>query len=344
MRQWYCAANGRQYGPMGEAVLREWIAQERVGPDDFVWCRGMADWAIARSVFPEAFAGPDLPRSPSLVQCPPPGGTGGLTPNGQITAQAAQILSGRWGLPIGVCLLLWLLSTAIGAIIPYIGSLVNLILGGPFTLGSVIFFLTFVRGGQAELGMMFHGFKRFGTALGAYLLVAIFVWLWMLLAMLPGIIVGIILGVVIGEASGSRSPAVMIAVVFGAIPGVIVGTIKQLSYAQTLYLIADRWDLGALQAITASKELMVGHKGNLFFLGLRYSGWALLCILTLGIGFLWLGPYMGTGLARFYDDLHAPAAGARAPAPTSPLPPSSPGPVEPLPPGSEEPGSGPQEC
>ena len=34
-------------------------------------------------------------------------------------------------------------------------------------------------------------------------------------------------------------------------------------------------------------------------------GWFILCILTAGIGFLWLGPYVDTALAAFYEEVKA---------------------------------------
>jgi uncharacterized membrane protein len=36
---------------------------------------------------------------------------------------------------------------------------------------------------------------------------------------------------------------------------------------------------------------------------LRFVGWFLLCILTFGIGFLWLSPYIQVSYAKFYEDL-----------------------------------------
>jgi uncharacterized membrane protein len=36
---------------------------------------------------------------------------------------------------------------------------------------------------------------------------------------------------------------------------------------------------------------------------LSFIGWALLCILSLGIGFLWLIPYVNVSLAKFYQDI-----------------------------------------
>jgi uncharacterized membrane protein len=49
--------------------------------------------------------------------------------------------------------------------------------------------------------------------------------------------------------------------------------------------------------------MMDGYKWKYFCLGLRFIGWALLCVLTLGIGFLWLSPYIQVSYAKFYEDL-----------------------------------------
>lgn len=116
------------------------------------------------------------------------------------------------------------------------------------------------------MGQLFDGFQRFGTALGAYLLTGIFIFLWTLLLIVPGIMAG-------------------------------------LSYAMTYFIIADDPTIGPLQAITKSKEMMRGHKWKLFLLHWRFLGWVLLCILTLGIGILWLVPYVSTSLAHFYEDI-----------------------------------------
>jgi len=51
--------------------------------------------------------------------------------------------------------------------------------------------------------------------------------------------------------------------------------------------------------------MMKGNRWKLFCLFWRFFGWFLLGILSLGIGFLWIMPYLQTTLARFYDDLKA---------------------------------------
>ncbi|MBM4152672.1 MAG: DUF975 family protein, partial [Kiritimatiellaceae bacterium] len=75
------------------------------------------------------------------------------------------------------------------------------------------------------------------------------------------------------------------------------------AYSMTFYILAEDPTAGPLDAITRSKEMMRGHKWKYFCLSCRFIGWILLAICTLGIGFLWLGPYMQTTFAHFYDDV-----------------------------------------
>lgn len=77
------------------------------------------------------------------------------------------------------------------------------------------------------------------------------------------------------------------------------------AYAMVPYLLRDYPDLTAREALRTSREMMKGHKWDLFVLQLSFIGWFLLAILTAGIGFLWLMPYMQTAEAAFYEDLKA---------------------------------------
>lgn len=86
---------------------------------------------------------------------------------------------------------------------------------------------------------------------------------------------------------------------------VIPGIIKTFSYAMTPYILEERPELSANEAIDHSRAMMKGHKFDLFWLLLSFIGWGILCIFTLGIGLLWLMPYMQTSLAGFYEDVKA---------------------------------------
>ena len=83
----------------------------------------------------------------------------------------------------------------------------------------------------------------------------------------------------------------------------IGGIILSYAYQMVPYLMRDYPEIGAREALRLSRQLMKGHKWDLFVLQFTFIGWFFLCILTCGIGFLWLIPYMGTAQAHFYQDL-----------------------------------------
>ena len=85
----------------------------------------------------------------------------------------------------------------------------------------------------------------------------------------------------------------------------IPGIIMSFSYAMTPYILEEHPEIGAWEASTRSKEIMTGHRFDLFWLYLSFIGWALLCILTFGIGLFWLIPYMSASEIGFYEDLKA---------------------------------------
>jgi uncharacterized membrane protein len=192
-----------------------------------------------------------------------------MTANRDLMAQARASLSGKWGLAVVTIIVFQVIQVAI-QMIPSVGSIGGLIITGPMNVGLAIFALTLSRGQDARLPQIFDGFQKFGVALGAYLLMILFIFLWLLLLIIPGII-------------------------------------ASYAYFQTFYIIAEEPGIGPLQAIRKSKEMMRGNKWKLFCLNLRFLGWALLCILTFGIGFLWLAPYMLISFAKFYDDVAHPA-------------------------------------
>ncbi len=181
--------------------------------------------------------------------------------------QARESLAGKWGQAIGALLVYMLVMVAI-QLIPFAGAIIGLLIGGPMAIGLATFSLALARDKEANINQLFEGFNKFGLALAAYFLMVLFIILWMLLLIIPGIIAA-------------------------------------LSYSMTFYIIADEDSIDAMEAIDKSKAMMDGYKWKYFCLGLRFIGWALLCILTFGIGFLWLMPYMQVTNAKFYDDVKA---------------------------------------
>jgi len=213
-----------------------------------------------------------------------------------IRQKARDNLANNWGLSIGVAALACLLGGLIlgSSFIPEfkyswnhrfsegyelfenfrvsvsggILGLLSFILGGVIQLGYAQFLLKQHDGQTAEFNDLFSQFDRFGTGFAQAFLRNLYTFLWMLLFIIPGII-------------------------------------ASLSYAMTPFILAEHPDLTASEAISRSKELMDGHKTDLFILGLTFLGWDILCILTLNLGYLALNPYKNAAYAVFYRQISA---------------------------------------
>jgi uncharacterized membrane protein len=187
------------------------------------------------------------------------------TENVVLMQSAKEALKGKWGLAIGGFLIYVVVSVFL-QVIPVVGIVAPFVISGPFSLGMAFFTLSISRNDNPKIEQLFLGFEHFGKAFLAYLITTIFVLLLSLLLIIPGIIASI-------------------------------------SYSMTYFIIADDPSISAMDAINKSKKMMDGNKLKFFYLGLRFFGLALLCILTLGIGFFWLIPYMQISIAKFYEDV-----------------------------------------
>lgn len=81
---------------------------------------------------------------------------------------------------------------------------------------------------------------------------------------------------------------------------VIPGIIKAYQYALVPYILAESPQMPWRDALQLSKELMEGHKLELFLLELSFIGWYLLGALVCGVGVLFVNPYSAAAEAEFY--------------------------------------------
>ncbi|MCD7948638.1 MAG: DUF975 family protein [Oscillospiraceae bacterium] len=160
--------------------------------------------------------------------------------------------------------------------------------------GYYSYAIRLARKEQPGYGNLFDGFYKFGKVIAATILEAIFIFLWTLLGMIPFFVFYIL-------ALAIYSPVFLFLAVLGYIWGVIFACIILYRYRLTLFFLIDNPDMGPLQAITASKTAMKGHKWTLFVLDLSFLGWHILCALTLYILSLWVEPYYTATLANFYN-------------------------------------------
>lgn len=85
---------------------------------------------------------------------------------------------------------------------------------------------------------------------------------------------------------------------------IVPGIIKAYSYSMAGYLLSLDPDMNTGEAIRQSKELMKGNKWKLFCLQFSFIGWILLSLVTLGLGFLVVRPYMQIAITAFFDDIY----------------------------------------
>ncbi len=80
-------------------------------------------------------------------------------------------------------------------------------------------------------------------------------------------------------------------------------TMKLYYYSLSFIITAENPELSAKEVVEKSKELMTGKRWKLFCLQLSFIGWAILSIFSLGIGFLFLIPYMEVANIAFYKSI-----------------------------------------
>lgn len=254
--------------------------------------------------------------------------------NSQLRSEARTSLgNGKWGIAIGGFLIYFIITQAIG-LIPIIGPIGNILLGGPFAVGLMYFYLKISRDEQVEIEDLFIAFKnknQFLASLVAFLLIIALV--------VPTLIVSLIIWIFliigkdsiekffesIGEFTGNLNafniqtelllyePNVIdsisndqnwMVIILGFILVVLIPMIYiSLSLSQIFFIIADDENISGLEAFKKSWILMKNQKLNLFLLQLSFIGWVFLSILTIFIGFIFLNPYIYTSYAKFFDNL-----------------------------------------
>lgn len=87
------------------------------------------------------------------------------------------------------------------------------------------------------------------------------------------------------------------------IAGIFIAIVKSLSYFMVPYIVAENPNLSSDRVLEISKRATDGEKGEMFVVYLSFIGWMFLCVLTCGIGWLFLRPYIEATKAELYGAL-----------------------------------------
>lgn len=206
----------------------------------------------------------------------------------EIKLRAKDSLRGHWPMAIGAMVIMGILAGIIGSIgggfeaadiakgddtgavlWNVLLQIVAVCATAPLSLGIISFFIKISRNQFVELAEIFSKFKTIWLkSIGLSLWITLKVLLWSLLLLIPGII-------------------------------------ASLAYSMAYYIMAEDDQVGINQAVEISKAMMQGYKMQLFVLQLSFIGWAILCAIPCGLGYLWLMPYMQTTYANFYNKVSA---------------------------------------
>lgn len=197
--------------------------------------------------------------------------------------QGKESLEGDWGLAAWIMVQFFIINFIVNGLANLMGTgnlfttgnvtvdilhgIMSILILMPLTVGLYIAFLNNARENQLKNKSLYAFFAngRYWRTVGLTLVESIFIGLWFLLFIIPGII-------------------------------------KSFSYSQTYYIWKDNPNISILDCITASRRAMKGNKWALFCVYLSFMGWYLLGIISFGIGFIWITPYVTSTSVAFYED------------------------------------------
>jgi uncharacterized membrane protein len=172
----------------------------------------------------------------------------------------------------GKILKLFIVSLVFGAILSVL-SFVAPLVSGYVVFGMTLTFIAIINGKDPKVDeVILAGVKE--QPIKAFLLgliQSIFISLWTLLFFIPGII-------------------------------------KSYSYALSTYILIKEPTIETMDAITKSRQLMDGKKGQLFALDFSYIGWYFLSLFTFGILTIWVSAWHQTARTLFMRDAYQPDA------------------------------------
>ena len=153
------------------------------------------------------------------------------------------------------------------------GLILRIFVFNHLVVGATGYFVDTAQDLPSGFWRLKHGFRK-----GAYLNIAvvmllreIFISLWSLLLIIPGIV-------------------------------------KSLSYAMVPYLLAENPSMRYKDALKTSAAMMRGYRWRLIVLQLSFFWWILLGTLLVGVGQLFVWPYINAALAQFYIHVKENAA------------------------------------
>ena len=185
----------------------------------------------------------------------------------ELKRSAKNKLKGNWGIMVVIFLIYMGAESIIQSLVESKGLLFSfavLILTAPIYLSIAKITLDLSTGeARPQISQLLYGFEYLFKTIGLHLIMFV---------------------------------AVGIGMIFFIVPGIIIS----LMFSQAVYILADNPEINIIDALKESIRLTKGYKWNMFILQISFIGLILLGLITLGIGLLWVSPYMKVTNAELY--------------------------------------------
>jgi len=194
------------------------------------------------------------------------------------------------------------MSVIMELIIPIsIATVLVALVVGAFQLSFAKIFLGLAAGKRPIIKDAFGGFRKWGKAVWLCIITTFLVIAWSLIGFAPAIGFAGFFGS--GTIPGSVLPWDFFLGLICLAAGAVILIVKAISYSQAFFVLADNPNMTAKEALNESSDIMDGRFWSFLLLILSFIGWILLGLVTLGIAFIWVGPYMYATLANYYNSI-----------------------------------------
>ncbi len=232
--------------------------------------------------------------------------------------EARKDLKGKWLRCVGITIVYFLIIFILGYIqgilplrLEFLISILSIIIGIPLAFGLIASFFNIYNNKRTNVfDFISLGFSHFGKAWSIFFhtllkmivpIIMIFCSLIIIAIALSSLIVSIVIK---SSVMLTLILSLIIFIAFGVyIAGLIILIVKSYFYPLSYIIFAESPELSTREILSKSETLMQNKRAKLFILQLSFIGWFILSFFTLGLGFLWLIPYIQFSTFAFYKNV-----------------------------------------
>lgn len=236
----------------------------------------------------------------------------------ELLTRIVDALNAAWSM-VPSQILVMIFSVMLGTTL--VNLAIRVFVGAPTGVGHHRLRLQILDGADAPIGTLFSAFGScYWGSIGLWLLRAIYLFLWRLPATLMLWIAAAssVLTLVGMEVIPMALPetlagwvipwtvpalALLCAIAFAFLP-----LVARYRYAMSDFILAENPDTSPADALRQSALMMKGNKWRLFCLELSFIGWTILGMLTGGLLYIWMNPYLYQAEAAFYHEVSGRSA------------------------------------